>query len=175
MDSQIMAWAMIVAPVLLYLLWEGYGIYQDTRPNRMKAVFINDARQIKVIRVTVGEDGKTFSVAGKIETKYHVQEQCIYRGGMFRVPTSYYVVGQADPINIKSVSSESSQTAEAFHEATEAHVARDIIKSFEQPLVTITTSMIITLAVVVIANAYIFIQLKQQLDSIQNVLGVGGE
>lgn len=160
-----------MAPVL-YLLWEAYGIYQDTRPNKMRAVFINESRHVSPQRVNINEDGKTFTVGKNKPMKYHIQEACIYRIGTWRVPTSYYATGQADPIDIRNASSTSTQSAEAFHEATEAHVARDIINSFSEPFITITSSMMIVLAVVAIANGVVYVQLNSQLDIIKAALGI---
>ena len=171
--GQMAAWAMIIAPVVLYGLWEVYGIYLDTRPNKMRAVFIDESRRVRSIRVTLADDGKTFSRSSDdIATKYHVQEQCIYRLGTWRVPTSYYVTGQADPVNIRESSSESTQTSEAFHEATEAHVARDIINSFSEPFITITSSMLIVIVVTVMTGAFVYIQLKNEIGIIKAALGV---
>ena len=171
--SQYMAWGVIVIPVLLYFAWEAYGIWLDTRPGKMRAVFINESRHVSPQRVNINEDGKTFTV-GKNDKKfkYHIQEKCIYRIGTWRVPTSYYATGQADPIDIRNASSQSTQSSEDFHEATEAHVARDIINSFSESMITITSSMMIVIVTVVIANGFVYIQLKEEIGKIATALGV---
>ena len=173
--NQFAAWGVIALIPILYGLWEVYGIWLDTRPGKMRAVFINESRHVKPTRVNINDDGKTFTVGkGEKAQKYHIQEKCIYRIGTWRVPTSYYATGQADPIDIRNASSESSQTSEAFHEATEAHVARDIIHAFSESFITLTSSMMIVLAVVAIANGFVFIQLKSELDLIKAALGIAG-
>lgn len=171
--GQLAAWAMIIALPVLYGLWELYGIYLDTRPNKMRAVFIDESRHVIPKRVSINADGKTFTVTqGDKATKYHIQESCIYRIGTWRVPTSYYAIGQSDPIDIRKASSDSTQSAEDFQEATEAHVARDIINSFSEPFITITSSMFIVMAVVAIANGIVFVQLKSEIAIIKTALGV---
>lgn len=168
-----MVWGSIIVPILLYALYEVYGIYLDTRPNKMRAVFINESRHVTPKRVNINGDGKTFTVTkGDVATKYHIQEKCIYRVGTWRVPTSYYVTGQADPIDIRTASSDSTQSAQDFQEATEAHVARDIINSFAEPFITITSSMMIVIVVVAIANGFLYVQLKSEIKLIADALGV---
>lgn len=172
--GQMEAWLIIAAPVVMYVLWEIYGVWLDTRPNKMKAVFFDGSRRVRVARVDLNHDGKSFNVKGTKgrKGKYHVVESAIYRTGLWRVPTSYYKWGFADPIDQLELASMSSKTADEYHEATEAHVARDIIETFSSPMITITSSMLIVIATVAIANAIVYIQLNTKLDEIMLALGI---
>lgn len=176
--GELQAWAMLAAPVVLYLLWELYGIWLDTRPYKIKAVFFDESKRVMIARVNLNSNGKTFSMSSGMGSgknrkgKYHVVESCIYRTGLWRVPTSYYKLGDADPIDQIKLASASTLTAQDFHEATEAHVAQDIIESFSQPMFTITTSMMIVIGVVAIANAILYVQLNSKLDEISAALGI---
>lgn len=163
----------IIVMVLLFLsmgLWIGYNIYMDTRPDRMRAIFLDASKNIRGRRVKINPDGKSFSI-GK-ENKYSITEDCVYRVGTWRVPTSYYNLGQITPINIRDLKAENPISSEDFQIATESNIGRQIIEKFDNPVFTVTTSMMVILITIALANAVVYMQLNTSLDEIKTALGI---
>lgn len=172
----IVAWYLIFALIMIpvfFGFWFLYGIYKDTRPDKMKAVLVDQNKQVSVHRVTLDPTRKSFRIKGdKPVTKYMVVESAVVRTGMFRVPTSYYIHGRVEPINLLEMRAESSFSAVEFEEATEAHVAQDIISAFSNPALTPTTTMLLLVLVMVVALGFVWYDLSESLTAISDVLGI---
>lgn len=163
---------MILIPVA-FLANFALNIWQDTRPDKMRAVYVNSNKQIESRRVTVDANGKTFkmSVGGK-NTKYKIEPVAVVRSGMFRIPTSYYVLGRTEPLNLLEMRAEDSIASDDFHEATEAHVARDIIEAFTDSIITPATTMMILVVIIVAVMGLIWYDLNSSIDTIITGLGL---
>lgn len=156
-----------------FLLNFALNIWQDTRPDKMRAVWVNSNKQIESRRVTLEPNGKAFraSVGGK-KTKYKIEPAAVVRSGMFRIPTSYYVLGRSEPLNLLEMKAEDSISAEDFEEATEAHVAREIIAAFSDDFITPATTMIILVVIIGVVMGFIWYDLSADLNTIIEGLGL---
>lgn len=158
-----------VGLIVLYLAIQAWQTWQDLRPNKMRAVFVDANRQVKSVRVSINSTGKDFSHADR---KYSIIDKAVFRVGMFRVPTSYYRQDRKEPINLWDMVAESEMSAADFKEATESHVARDIINAFDSPLLSPTTSMLLIAGAVVVALGWFYMQISGRLDEIAAAVGV---
>ena len=171
--------ATLVAPFVIFAINLLWGIWQDTRPNKMRAIFLTASGDLQKARIDLQGDGKSFRILHpgmKTKKKYHVIDGPIYRDGMFRVPTSFYRMGQMEPLDLEGMKAASgSKTADEFEEATESHVAKDIIEAFHDPFITPTTTMIIVIGVVIVGFTLVYWGLNSQLEIIIDGLGLNVE
>lgn len=157
------------ALIAVYLGLQGWEIWQDLRPNRMRAVFVDAKRQVTAVRVTIGGSGKDFVHGDK---KYNIVDSAVYRVGRFRVPTCYYRADRREPISLWDLRAESDITAADFKEATEAHVARDIINAFDTPLLSPTMSLMLIGLAIAAVLFFVYSKLNGRLDEIATAVGV---
>ena len=149
------------------------NIWKDTRPDKMRVVYVDSSKQISSRRVTIDGTGKTFQLpVGPRKTKYKIEPAAVVRSGMFRIPTSYYVLGRSEPLNLLEMKVENSISAEDFEEATEAHVARDIIDAFSDDFLSPTTTMILLIVVVCAVMGFVWYDLSGDLTTIIEGLGL---
>lgn len=168
----------LVLPFVIFILYVLLGIWQDTRPNKMRAIFVTATGQLQKDRIDLQGDGKSFRVKhpGKnSRTKYMVVEDAIYRDGLFRVPTSLYRMGQSEPLDLERMKASDARTADEFEEATESHVAKDIIEAFHDPFINPTTTMIIFVLVLLVGLGLVYWGLNDKLNIIIDGLGLNIE
>lgn len=164
----------IIAIPFLFLFYFLYGVYRDTRPGRMRAVFIDSNKSITAKMVTLQDNGKSFRIKNQ-RAKYQVVAAAVARSGMFRIPTSYYIQGNTEPLNLLTMKAEVSLLATDFEEATETHVAADIIDKFSDPILTPLTGLIIVIIVVIIAVGASWNDISGDVTEIQDALGLNQE
>ena len=161
--------AFLIAVPVLYGANEAWNVWRDLRPDKMRAVFILGDKQIRSMRVTINSNGKTFDVSqgkGKRAHKYVIAESAVFHSGRFRIPTSYYNWGRIEPINLKSLTSETEISSEDFHEGVESNIGSQIIREFQETFLTPQMSLMIILAVLAIGLGFVYVQLNSQLEVI---------
>lgn len=170
-----MAWYIVGTLFLIpvgFLLNFALNIWQDTRPDKMRAVYVDSNKQISSRRVTLDPGGKTFRLSIGKKMKYKIEPAAVVRSGMFRIPTSYYILGQKEPLNLLEMKAETPISAEDFEEATEAHVAREIIAAFSDDFITPATTMIILVVIMCAVMGFIWYDLSGDLNTIIEGLGL---
>ncbi len=151
----------------------GYSLYRKTRPGYLTAIFLDSTDNLISKRVKIADDGKSFSFKSKKGgKKYNISEDCIYRVGKFRIPTSYYNVGKVSPLDFNQMKSATDRTDLDYFEATEGNVIRQALQAFDETFLTITSSTVVIAIVVIAANGLVYVQLKSLLDQISIGLGI---
>lgn len=164
---------LIAIPVLFFLNWL-YGIWRDTRPDRMRAIFISEDRQLVNKRVKIGPDGKSFRIvlAGKKRQKYAIKDTAVVRTGTFRIPTSVYVLGRSEPLDLLQMKATDSIASGDYEEATESNVALQIIKAFSDDFISPTTTLLLVIVAVVVVVGFGWWDTSQDLNTIIDGLGL---
>ena len=154
--------------ICVVVLWYGWGVYQDTQPDRLRLRIRTKTQQWRQIsRIKILNNRVSVN-----DTIYNVVPTCIERIGLLRIPTLYVYEGNKSPINFNyaqmtkidaitgepiltkgggiettTLRVEDSTSGKDFKQALETHVASDAINSFKSELLS-TASMIMIVILV---------------------------
>jgi hypothetical protein len=161
--------AALIAGMVVILAIGGYfayEVYRSTRPNILKVwITSKDKRQrAKIAKIVSGK----VTIGGHT---YNVETDRVYYTGMYRIPTAHYVEGAFEPYDILEGAVSSKISSEDYHDAVESHVANDILKAFDKPTISTTTSLVILLIVMVGGLGWIIYDHGQKLSDIATMIG----
>jgi len=160
------------ALVFLIVAYFGYAfIWKPLRPGYLRVYILGKSDDIKPRSVkTIYENGgSTVSVN---QQKYNVDSDVVYRMGLFRIPTSFYVEGISAPLNLRDFKARSGITAHDFHEATESHVISEAMKFFKEQRISADMAFGMILLAVVGSAGVVYYLLNKKLDAILQAMGV---
>lgn len=158
----------LVPVVLLVLLLIGKEVREirvSLDNNRIRAnVLYRDGHVTRHIvkKTNHGKGGERFTLADKT---YRVIPDLVYRTGLWRVPTAYYIAGRMTPIDLLDVKSEK-YTAEDYNVATEHHVVEGLLTAFRDSVLTPEMSLILLGLVVLGASGGVYYVLNGRFDEL---------
>ena len=154
----------LLAAAFIFAIWK--DIRPFFQPEHMYAIVINPDRS-RTSYFLKPNSGAFLIKFGKTDTKYSIDQRCVYTTGRFNTGTLYYLRGISAPVNFSTMKTENEITASDFHEATESHVARDIIKSTEEQFLSPLIIMLIICLVVVVSAGFVYFKLSGPISDIQ--------
>lgn len=152
----------------LLLVYVGYyKIYIPLASGKVKVQIIDEAMCPHVYWRTI-QRGQFTIQRGTTKRKYHYTGSpgTVLQSGMFHSPTSYYLISNPHPLNLKSGGIDNQDTAAAEHIRTESHVLRDMLESTTlryDPLLWYG----ITIAFVIMCAVGVYIGINTQLKPLQ--------
>ncbi len=158
-----------IVPLVLLLLvfaWkEGREIRMALDPKRMRAnVLYRDGHITRhVVKIMIEGKAARFKIGGKT---YRVVPELVYRTGLWRVPTSYYVVGTITPLDLGGKAAVGTYTAEDYHQATEHHVVEGLLNAFKTGILTPETTLILMALLIVGVGGGLWYTFGQRFDEL---------
>ncbi len=148
----------------------GYTIWNKLRPGYMR-IYIRqpDNTMLSYWRPIQDKEGTDVVVVG--ETTYFIVADCIERMTRWRLPTSWYVAGNATPLDWNKLEFTKGMTPDALHAALESHVIKEAISSFVPPaLFTPSLAVIIAGAMVLAALGLGYYYVNGQFESLTTLV-----
>ena len=135
------------------------------RQDRLRIFIIDASRTIK--RSTVKYADNIFTIG---ERTYTVDPDRIYKTGLFRIPTAFYVQDDIEPKDFLDPKARSKFSAKEFNERTTNHIVKDIIAAFQEPFLSPTMSFILVAVAVVGGIGFLWWDLGGKLKEIIELL-----
>lgn len=152
--------------LLLYFAWD---IYKSLSPHYLKVYIAYSSLDIrKATKKIKVESGVETIIVNK--EKYVVDNSRMYRTGLFRCPTSFYVAGCAEPISLLNFKELSKVSSIDYHEATENHVVSQVIKAFKENFIPQDVGFSLIFIVMAAGFAGLYYMLNKKLDLIVEML-----
>lgn len=167
MNPYIMVIGVYTIPIILFIVWKCYNIWQYTQPNHIMAHVIDDKDEVRVFWCHTFTEDKTerFNLESG---DYQVIPDCTYKEGRWRIPTAYYNKGHSEPINIKTLKTGSKISSKELEAAREQHVARDILEEIDKPFFNVSTLIWIVIIALVIGFFYTSYRSDKNFEKILN-------
>lgn len=158
--------------ILLFVLREAREIWIALDDSRIRANLIYPDQSIKrhVVKVT-SRAGRASSVTIKGKT-YRVVPERIYRTGLWRVPTSYYVTGKTTPLELTENPGDISATD--YYQAVENNITEGLLRFFQKPLLTPEVSLLILGILIAGGIGYLWWDGQQQFTQVMQILDPTG-
>ena len=143
-----------------FVIWSGY----------MRLVFTGEDRNTQTVIRRVLDSDHDFEIThfGNVH-KYSIDRNRIYRVGRFRIPTAYYKVGDAEPLDMLKTGEESEVSSLDYAKVARNTVTRDLLASFEAKFLSAQNIFIITLIVIVGAVVLLGVFVNQKFGELEKL------
>lgn len=143
----LIGWAIVAVLLIAFALYWNFRFV--IRRGFMQAVFVGEDRRIITYMVRVDDSDKDFEILmfGK-SFKYGIDKTRIYRIGRWRIPTSYYKIGDAVPRDMLDTGQDSEVAALDYAQVARNTVTRDLLAAFDTKFLSAQNIFMLTIAIV---------------------------
>jgi hypothetical protein len=172
MDGPIVLWSIAIAGTLAVLLTLWKRVYLPLRPGYIVAEILDATGDVKRYNKRVRNDeftheGHTYEVIANTD-----KAMFVYRTGMFRRPTSFYVVGCSIPKDWRENLPEISEITSSWvrNEQKENRIAKELADAFKRTGIDATQSLMLIIIVVIGGIGYLWYTQNQNFEKLTELI-----
>lgn len=152
-----------------FACWAAWHYRYYYLKNRFRAVFTNESKQIIPRVLKLASKSETFTNVKGVPGTYKLMRGRIYTTGGYKMPTSYYVVGQDTPMDMQEEVSGAVNSVR-FREVAEQKVMADLLTSFKKTIIDNATALVISVVVTLLAALMLGVFMNDKLTKISERL-----
>lgn len=137
------------------------------------AEFIGEDRRAGSTLIKADESDRDFEIQmfGKL-FKYGIDKDRIYRFGRWRMPKSYYKIGDAVPRDLLDEGEDSEVAALDYAQVARNTVTRDLLSAFDTQFLSAQNIFMLTIGIVVAAVLILGVFVNQKFTELQDQISV---
>lgn len=162
--------AIVVVTIAFAIFWPLRYVF---RKGYFVAEFIGEDRRSGAVIIKADESDRDFEIEmfGKL-FKYGIDKERIYRFGRWRLPKSYYKIGDAVPRDLLDAESDSEVAALDYAQVARNTVTRDLLAAFDTKFLSAQNIFMLTIGVIIGAVLLLGVFVNQKFGELEDQIAV---